>query len=99
MKAGVRTIPCVVAISPVRAAPSLAISRNENELAIAAYLSEQQASVAIGIEAVIDGDGVRIGLAHDVEAAKRASQHEQGRARQMEIGQHRVDGAEAITRG
>jgi hypothetical protein len=29
MKAGVRTIPCGVAISPVRAAPSLASRRKE----------------------------------------------------------------------
>jgi hypothetical protein len=30
MKAGVHTIPCAVAISPARAAPSVAISLKEN---------------------------------------------------------------------
>src|SRR6516165_3251636 len=97
MKAGVRTTPCAVAISPARAAPSLAIRRNENEPAIAAYLSEQQASVAIGVKAVIVGDSVVVGAAHDIESAECADQNEQGRTRQMKIGQHRVDGAEAIT--
>src|SRR5262249_16283494 len=97
MKAGVRTTPCAIAISPARAAPSLAIRRNENERAIAAYLSEQQASVDIGVKAVIAGDSVVVGAAHDIESAERADQHEQGRTRQMKIGQHRVDRAEAIT--
>src|SRR5262249_43453021 len=96
MKAGVRTMPCAVAISPARAAPSVAISWNENEPAIPDYLSEQQASVAIRVKAVITGDGGVIGAAHDNEAAKCANKHEQGRARQMKICQHRVDGGEAI---
>src|SRR5215469_3657759 len=91
MKAGVRTTPCAVAISPARAAPSVAISRNENGLAINspshAYLSEQQASVAIGVETVIAGDGMIVAAAHDLEAAECADQYEQGRTRQMEIGQ------------
>src|SRR5260370_26800170 len=80
MKAGVRTTPCAVLISPARAAPSVAISRNENGSGIAAlmaafmaalkaalmaalmaaflaaYLAEQQASVAIGVEAVVARD-------------------------------------------
>src|SRR6266568_3837191 len=109
MKAGVRTTPCAVLISPARAAPSVAISRNENGSGIAAlmaafmaafvaaYLAEQQASVAIGVEAVVACDGVVIGAAHYVEATKCADQHEQSRTRQMKIRQHRVDRAEAIT--
>src|SRR5947209_2223331 len=101
MKAGVRTTPCDVVISPARAAPSVAISRNENASCIAAfmdvYLAEQQASVAIGVEPVVARDGVTVSAAHDVEAAEGADQHEQGRTRQMKIRQHRVNGAEAIT--
>src|SRR5262249_5501989 len=97
MKAGVRTMPCAVAISPARAAPSVAIRRKMNGTAIPDYLSEQQASVAIRVKAVITGDGVIIGAAHDIESAECANQHEQGRARQMKICQHRIDGAEAIT--
>src|SRR5262249_58710220 len=80
-----------------REARSVATSWSENEPAIPDYLSEQQASVAIRVKAVITGDGVVIGAAHDIESAECANQHEQGRARQMKIGQHRVDGAEAIT--
>src|SRR5438105_2720565 len=101
MKAGVRTTPCDVAISPARAPPSVAISRNENGSSIAAliaalmaafvaaYLAEQQASVAIGVEPVIVRDGVTVSAAHHVEAAECADQHEQGRTRQMKIRQHR----------
>src|SRR6516164_1984045 len=99
MKAGVRATPCAVVISPVRAAPSVAISRNENESAIAAYLSEQQASVAIGVEAVIALNCMAISAAHDIEPAKGADQHEKGRTWQMKIGEHRIDGAETITGG
>jgi len=43
-------------------------------------------------------DGVRISAPHQVEAAERCDKHEQSRARQVEIGQHRVDRAEAIAR-
>src|SRR6266446_1767452 len=80
MKAGVRTTPCAVLISPARAAPSVAFSRNENESGIvafmAAYLAEQQASVAIGVEPVIVRNGVTVSAAHHVEAAECADQHE-----------------------
>src|SRR5262249_19454873 len=79
MKAGVRTTPWAVVISPTRAAASVAISRNEKGRAIAAYLAEQQASVAIRVEAVILRDGVFIGAAHHVEPAEGADQHEQRR--------------------
>src|SRR5690348_3068879 len=115
MKAGVRTMPCAVAISPARAAPSVAINLNENAWAAAidngilnfrgSYVActtgrssstEQQARVAIGVKAIIGGNSVLIGAAHHIETAKCADQHEQGGARQMKIGQDRVDGAEAI---
>jgi hypothetical protein len=39
IKAGVRTTPCAVLISPARAAPSVAISRNENGLGIGAVMA------------------------------------------------------------
>src|SRR5437016_14592466 len=75
MNAGVRTTPCAVLISPARAAPSVAISRNENGSGIVAfvaafmgaYLAEQQASVAIGVEPVIVSDGETGSAAHHVE--------------------------------
>ena len=59
---------------------------------------KQQAGVAVGIEPIAAVDGVRIGAPHHVETAEGADQHEQSRARQVEIGQHGVDGAEAVAR-
>src|SRR5215475_3195091 len=59
---------------------------------------EQQAGVAVGIEPVASGDGMGVGALHHLEAGKRRDQHEQCRARQVEIGEHHVDGAEAIAR-
>ena len=95
MKAGVRTVPWAVAISPVRAAPSVASGETESGHLRA---PEQQAGIAIGIEPVAGFDRMRIGALHQVETAKRRDQHEQCRARQMEIGQQRVDGTEPIAR-
>jgi hypothetical protein len=59
---------------------------------------KQQAGVAIGIEPVAAVDGVRVGAPHHVETAEGRDQHEQGRARQVEIGQHRVHGAKTVAR-
>ena len=64
----------------------------------ASDLPEQQTSVAIGIEPVAALDSMRVGAPHHLEAAEGAHEHEQGRARQVEIGQHRVDRAEAVAR-
>src|SRR6516162_8035118 len=68
MKAGVRTTPWAVVISPTRAAASVAISRNEKGRAMAVYLmavylmavylSEQQASVAIRVEVKIGQESI-----------------------------------------
>src|ERR1700758_5032633 len=84
MKAGVRTTPCAVAISPQRAAPSVAFRRNENRLGMAFPLAKQQAGVAIRIKTVPGLDGMGIGPLHRLEAAECTYEHEQGRARQME---------------
>src|SRR3954471_19886128 len=59
---------------------------------------KQQASIAIGVEAIAVPNGVGVGALHHVEAGKRCRQHEQGGTRQVEIGHHRVDGTEAVTR-
>ena len=48
------------------------------------------------IEAIARADRVGIGRLHHVEPHQRADQHEQGRARQMEIGDQPVDRPEAI---
>ena len=42
---------------------------------------------------------MRIRILHHVEAGKCRDQHEQSRARQVEIGHHHVDGAKAIAGG
>src|SRR5437762_14268850 len=97
MKAGVRTTPCAVVISPARAAPSVVTKWKENGLAIAAYLSEQQASVAIGVKAVIARYRMGISALHHVNAAKGADQHIERRPGQTKVSQHGVDGAETIT--
>ena len=103
MKAGVATAPCGVPISPRRAAPSVAMSSKEKTSAMLRgrcqdELAEQEAGIAVGVEPVAGGDGVRIGALHRVEAAERRDQHEQGRARQVEVGQHHVDRAKAVAR-
>src|SRR6516164_4945360 len=97
MKAGVRTTPWAVVISPTRAAASVAISRNEKGRAMAVYLSEQQASVAIRVEAIIVRDRMVVSAAHHLEPAEGADQHEECRTRQVKIGQECIDGAKTIT--
>src|SRR5712692_2150732 len=109
MNAGVRTVPCAVLISPSRARPSVLCSWNEKLgiLKSATALggcrdilpaAEQQAGIAVGIEPISGVDRVGIGALHDLEAGKRRDQHEQGRARQVEICHQRVDGAKPIPR-
>ena len=39
---------------------------------------QQQAAIAIGIEAIVVGNGMGIGCLHDIEPHQRADQHEQG---------------------
>ena len=58
----------------------------------------QERGVAITIEAVSAAYRVRIGGADALEAGKGRDQHQQRRARQMKIGEQRVNGAEAIAR-
>ncbi|MEZ5894706.1 MAG: hypothetical protein R3C58_16365, partial [Parvularculaceae bacterium] len=57
----------------------------------------QQTGVAIGIETIALVDGVGVGAFHAFGAGKGANQHKKGRARQVEIGHHRVDDLKAIT--
>ncbi len=58
----------------------------------------QQTGVAIGIETIAGRNRMRIGALHRLQPAERRHQHEQRRARQVEIGEHQVHGAEAIAR-
>src|ERR1700722_740685 len=103
MKAGVSTAPCAVCITPARAAPSMATMRWENignarprGVGGRSVITFQQTRIAIGIEAISRFDRVRIGPMHSLNAGKSAHQHEQRRARQMEIGQQQIDGAQSV---
>src|SRR5882762_2704816 len=103
MNAGVSTAPRSRRRMPERAAPLLATISKANSLmrCPSAQLSgsrrpEQETGVAIGIEAVALGNGFRVSRLHGFDAAKRADEHEEGRARQVEIRQKNVDRLEAI---
>src|ERR1700687_2991030 len=100
MNAGVRMTPCGVRISPSRARPSVwwRVKAKVWVILPAILRAKQQACIAIGIEAIIEGDRVRVGLPHDIEAAKGTDQHKQRRLRQMKIGHQRVDNLEAVAR-
>src|SRR3977135_3380006 len=103
MNAGVSTAPRSRRRMPERAAPLLATISKANSLmrCPSAQLSgscrpEQETGVAIGIKPVTRGDGFGVGGLHGFAAAKRAYEHEQRRARQMEIGEENVDRLEAV---
>src|SRR5947207_2385026 len=55
-----------------------------------------QAGVAVGEKPVELGNGVRIGGFDAIETGEGCDEHHERRARQVEIGQQQVDGAEAI---
>ena len=55
-----------------------------------------QAGVAIGKEAVAGGHRVSIGGLDPIEPGECGDQHEQGRARQVEVGQQHVDRPEPV---
>src|SRR5271166_5155319 len=103
MKAGVRMTPRDVVISPSRAEPSTARTAKETSSVMPTSdllfcPTDQEAGVAVGIEAITRFDRMRIGRPHALEPAEGADEHEERRARQMEIGQEGVDRAEAVAR-
>src|SRR5882672_1809317 len=53
-----------------------------------------QHRVAVGIEAITLLDGVPIGFAYGLDSGERRDEHEQGRSRQVEVGDQLVDHAE-----
>src|SRR5262249_28089535 len=60
--------------------------------------TEAEEGVAVGIEQVGGRRRKHVGALHHLKPAECRHQHEQGRARQMKIGHHHVDRAEAIAR-
>src|ERR1700720_4661718 len=96
MNAGVRTMPCGVASSPQRAAPSVAMRRKK--LLSDMRGPEQQTRITVGIEAIVRSDRVGVDALHGVEPGESCDQHEQGRARQVEVGHQDVDRTETVAR-
>src|SRR3990167_3932951 len=83
MNTGVSTAPWGVTRRPQRAAPSVARSLNNER------------GVAVGVEAVARADRVSVRLHDQLPPRERADQHEERRARQVEVGQEDVHRAEA----
>ena len=98
MKAGVRISPCGVVDLAARAPRRRSRAGGRRRRRSCRPRSEQQAGIAIGIEPIARRDRMRVGALHRVEPAEGRDQHEQRRARQMEIGQQHVDRPEAIAR-
>ena len=100
MKAGVRISPRGVSMRPVRAAPSPAVTVKGKPLTASPRcpFGVKQAGVAVGIEAIAGVDRMRVGALHGVEPGERSDQHEERRARQMEVRHQKIDGAKAIAR-
>src|SRR5688572_7751742 len=88
MKAGVRTLPRGIDTSPRLALPSVASILNPKMSVM--IDPEKQARIPIGVEPVVVPDGVGIGGAHALQPGEGRNQHEQRRARQMEVGHQRV---------
>src|SRR5690348_16329721 len=59
---------------------------------------KQQTRIAIRIEPVTRRDRVRVSLLHRLEPAERRHQHEECRARQMEVGEHQIDRTKSVAR-
>src|SRR6188474_2949027 len=90
MKAGVRTAPRGIAISPRRAAPSVPISRKEKRSAVIFLVAQsssfspgkEQARIAVGVEAIGLRNRMGISGPHGFETGEGRDKHEQRRARQ-----------------
>ena len=87
MKMGVGTSPCA---RRERAGARLAVG------AVEAEAHREQHRVAVAVEAVAAGDGVVVGGEDALLAGEGGDEHDQRRARQVEVGEHDVDGAEGV---
>src|SRR6185437_14141874 len=56
----------------------------------------KQARIAVGKKAIALRDGVGVGGLHALQPGEGGDEHEQGRARQVEVGQQQIDGAETV---
>src|SRR6185503_18760503 len=69
--------------------PSAVIARFRNTKG--SCISENQHRIAVAEETVALADGFGVGRQNEFAAGEGADQHNQGRARKMEIGEERVD--------
>src|SRR4051794_17969956 len=98
MNAGVGMSPCAVWTVPARAAPSVA-SRVKQVIrnSVGARLQpsfdtlQNQHRIAEGVEPVLLLDRDPVEVANRIDAGECHHEREQRRARQMEVGQQRVD--------
>src|SRR5262245_47822823 len=105
MKAGVSISPWAVRRRPRRAPPSAfnrskpndAMRSGRREVRVAS-VSDDEHGIAVRIEAVSRADGMTIGGQQTLPAAQGRHQEEQGRAREMEVGDQRVDRLERVSR-
>src|SRR5688572_5404745 len=85
MNAGVSTRPCASSSVPLLASleEKLTVKRKSTPL--------DEHCVAVGKEAVLVAHRVMIGVENPVLAAECANQHQQGRLRQVEVGEQAPD--------
>src|SRR5215472_4323558 len=76
--------------------PSHLLLPREGTRVLSLFGALDQAGVAVGEEPVAGGDRMGVGGLDPVEPGERGYQHQQSRARQVEIGQQHVDSAEAV---
>src|SRR5688500_4235959 len=80
--------------------PSTRRKRQRRENAAGSELtgSEEEARVAVRVEALLLLNRVAVGGLPNGQAHQGADQHEQGRARQVEVGDESVHGLESVSR-
>src|ERR1700683_640620 len=98
MNAGVRMTPRGVEIAPVRAGPSRAETVKAKTSVTSVFRgradrrsfrpprARQQARIAVAVEAIARLDRMNVGAPDRLQPTECAGQHEQRRARQMEVG-------------
>src|SRR5436190_16952525 len=91
MNAGVTTTPCGVANRAARAAPDV-VSREKSKLTGSG--SDDGHRVTVRIEAIALGDRLPVRAHREIVSGDGRDEHDQRRARKMEVRDDRVDGAQ-----
>ena len=90
-------MPCGVWSRPRRASPSCASSSKDGVSRATGRPIRDQHGVAVAVEPVAGGDGVRVGVEHPLAPGEGRNQEEQRRAWQVEVREERVDRAEPVS--